>query len=201
MHVLNILFETTGTSSRPRRRSASASAWPGSLGAGVGIGIVFGPMIQSVARQPELRGELQGIMARLRAHRGGRALRPRRRVPRVRLALADAGLLAETSPLTKIIPGLMIWTIVFFLITFFVEAVCLRTDPEGHRRPAERIRQSIEEAERARTEAQQLLEEHRKLIGQARGDADRILTEATARSRRPARAGEGGDRGRPPAPP
>jgi F-type H+-transporting ATPase subunit c len=34
----------------------------GSLGAGVGIGVVFGSMIQSVARQPELRGELQGIM-------------------------------------------------------------------------------------------------------------------------------------------
>ncbi len=34
----------------------------GSLGAGIGIGTVFGSMIQSVARQPELRGELQGIM-------------------------------------------------------------------------------------------------------------------------------------------
>jgi len=34
----------------------------GSLGAGIGIGIVFSSMIQSVARQPELRGELQGIM-------------------------------------------------------------------------------------------------------------------------------------------
>ena len=34
----------------------------GSLGAGVGIGNIFGSMIQSVARQPELRGELQGIM-------------------------------------------------------------------------------------------------------------------------------------------
>ena len=30
-------------------------------GAGVGIGNIFGSMIQSVARQPELRGELQGI--------------------------------------------------------------------------------------------------------------------------------------------
>ena len=29
--------------------------------AGVGIGNIFGSMIQSVARQPELRGELQGI--------------------------------------------------------------------------------------------------------------------------------------------
>ena len=33
----------------------------GSLGAGVGIGNIFGSMIQAVARQPELRGELQGI--------------------------------------------------------------------------------------------------------------------------------------------
>ena len=28
----------------------------------LGIGTIFGSMIQSVARQPELRGELQGIM-------------------------------------------------------------------------------------------------------------------------------------------
>jgi F-type H+-transporting ATPase subunit c len=33
----------------------------GALGAGVGIGIIFGSMIQAVARQPELRGELTGI--------------------------------------------------------------------------------------------------------------------------------------------
>ena len=32
-----------------------------SLGAGIGIGNIFGSMIQAVARQPELRGELQGI--------------------------------------------------------------------------------------------------------------------------------------------
>jgi len=34
----------------------------GWLGAGIGIGTVLASMIQSVARQPELRGELQGIM-------------------------------------------------------------------------------------------------------------------------------------------
>ena len=33
----------------------------GAVGAGIGIGYIFGSMIQSVARQPELRGELQGI--------------------------------------------------------------------------------------------------------------------------------------------
>ena len=88
-------------------------------------------------------------------------------------------MLAATSPLTKIIPGLMIWTLVFFLITFFV----LRKYAFGPIQKViddrrERIRLSIEEAEKAREEAQALLEEHRKLIGQARGDADRILAEA-----------------------
>ena len=34
----------------------------GAVGAGIGIGSIFSSMIQSVARQPELRGELQGIM-------------------------------------------------------------------------------------------------------------------------------------------
>src|SRR5205085_9151753 len=34
----------------------------GAAGAGAGIGNIFGSMIQSVARQPELRGELHGLM-------------------------------------------------------------------------------------------------------------------------------------------
>jgi len=33
----------------------------GALGAGVGLGNIFGSMIQAVARQPELKGELTGI--------------------------------------------------------------------------------------------------------------------------------------------
>src|SRR5262249_60670316 len=42
----------------------------GAAGAGAGIGNIFGSMIQSVARQPELRGELQGLMwLGLAAHR------------------------------------------------------------------------------------------------------------------------------------
>jgi F-type H+-transporting ATPase subunit b len=88
-------------------------------------------------------------------------------------------LLAASSPLTRIIPGLMIWTLVFFFITFWV----LKRYAFGpiqrlidERR--ERIRQSIEEAEKARTEARKLLEEHRALIGQARGQAEQILADA-----------------------
>jgi F-type H+-transporting ATPase subunit c len=33
----------------------------GAVGAGIGIGIVFGKMIESVARQPELRDELSTL--------------------------------------------------------------------------------------------------------------------------------------------
>ena len=33
----------------------------GAVGAGIGIGTIFASMIQAVARQPELKGELQGI--------------------------------------------------------------------------------------------------------------------------------------------
>src|SRR5213080_2228356 len=84
----------------------------GSLGAGIGIGNIFGSMIQSVARQPELRGELQGI------------------------------------------PGLMVWTIVAFGITFFVlrrYAFAPIQKLIDERR--EQIRRSIEEADNARQEA------------------------------------------------
>ena len=89
-----------------------------------------------------------------------------------------AGILA-TNPLVQIIPGLMIWTIIAFAITFFV----LRRYAFGpiqklidERR--ERIRQSVEEADRVRDEARTLLEEHKALIGQARSDAENILAEA-----------------------
>jgi F-type H+-transporting ATPase subunit b len=87
--------------------------------------------------------------------------------------------LVASSGLIKVVPGLMIWTIVCFLLTLFV----LRRYAFGpiqnmldERR--ERIQRSIEEAEHARTEARKLLEEHRSLIGQARGQAEEILAEA-----------------------
>jgi F-type H+-transporting ATPase subunit b len=83
------------------------------------------------------------------------------------------------NPLISVTPGLMIWTIVCFFITFFV----LRRYAFGpiqkmldDRR--EQIRRSIEEAENAREEAGKLLEEHRALMNQAKSDAEQILAEA-----------------------
>ena len=83
------------------------------------------------------------------------------------------------NPLIQVTPGLMIWTIVCFLATFFflkkfafgrVQAMI------DERR--ERIAQAIDEADNARAEARGLLEEHKKLIGQAKSESEEILSEA-----------------------
>jgi len=88
-------------------------------------------------------------------------------------------MLVAANPLIEVRLGLMVWTIVCFGITFYI----LKRYAFGYIQKAiderrERIRRSIEEAEQARSEARRLLEEHRALIGQARGQAEQILTEA-----------------------
>ena len=88
-------------------------------------------------------------------------------------------LLAASSPLTKIIPGLMIWTVVFFVIVFVVlKKYAFGAIQKLIDERREQIRSSIEDAGNARDEARRLLEEHRQLIGQARSEAEQILAEA-----------------------
>jgi F-type H+-transporting ATPase subunit b len=84
-----------------------------------------------------------------------------------------------TNPLIQVTPGLMIWTIVCFLITLFVlKRYAFGPIQKLIDERRERIRQSLEEADHAREEARQLLEEHRKLIGQAKTEAEEILVES-----------------------
>jgi F-type H+-transporting ATPase subunit b len=88
-------------------------------------------------------------------------------------------MLLGASSLIKVVPGLMIWTLVCFAITFYV----LKRFAFGRIQTAiderrEKIRQSLDEADRARSEAHKLLEEHHALIATARGDAESILSEA-----------------------
>ena len=83
-----------------------------------------------------------------------------------------------TNALIKVTPGLMIWTIVAFLITLFVLkrwafGPIQKTIDERR----ERIRQSLAEADHAREEARRLLEEHRKLLARARAEAEEIRAE------------------------
>ncbi len=88
-------------------------------------------------------------------------------------------MLVAANPLIQVTPGLMIWTIVCFLIALFV----LKRYAFGpiqklidDRRA--RIQHAVEEADNARTEARDLLEQHRALIGQAKSESAEILAEA-----------------------
>ena len=83
------------------------------------------------------------------------------------------------NPLIEVNPGLMIWTIVCFLVVLFVLSKYafgpVQKMIDARR---ERIQQAITEADNARAEARNLLEEHRKLIGQAKSESEEILAEA-----------------------
>jgi F-type H+-transporting ATPase subunit b len=88
-------------------------------------------------------------------------------------------MLLGTSPLIQVTPGLMIWTIVCFLIALYVlKRYAFGPIQKTIDDRRERIRQAIDEADHAREEARHLLEEHRKLVGQARNEAEEILVEA-----------------------
>jgi F-type H+-transporting ATPase subunit b len=83
-----------------------------------------------------------------------------------------------SNPLIQVTPGLMIWTIVCFLITLFVlKKYAFGPIQKMIDDRSERIRRAIAEADHAREEARGLLEEHRKLIGQARQEAEEIRVE------------------------
>ena len=84
-----------------------------------------------------------------------------------------------SSGLIEVVPGLMIWTLICFAITFFVlkRLFWARIQVAIDER-RERIRKAVEDADHARAEARDLLEQHKALMGQAKGEAADILAEA-----------------------
>jgi F-type H+-transporting ATPase subunit b len=83
------------------------------------------------------------------------------------------------NDLISVVPGLMIWTVITFAIVFFV----LRKLAFGRIQAMidarrDRIREALDEADRARTEAREAIEENRKLVAQAKVQAEEILVEA-----------------------
>ena len=83
------------------------------------------------------------------------------------------------SGLIEVVPGLMIWTLVCFAIAFFVlrkfafGPIQKTIDERRHR-----IRQAVDEADNARNEARELLEQNRAILAQARSESAEILAEA-----------------------
>ena len=83
------------------------------------------------------------------------------------------------NPLIQVIPGLMIWTVLCFLITFFVlKRFAFGAIQKIIDERRQRIRDALEEADTARSEARKMLEEHRAMMAEARGKAEEILTHA-----------------------
>ena len=85
----------------------------------------------------------------------------------------------SNNDLIKVVPGLMIWTLVAFGITFFV----LRKYAFGPIQKTidarrERIRQAVDEADNARNEARELLEQNRAILARAKSESADILAEA-----------------------
>jgi F-type H+-transporting ATPase subunit b len=84
-----------------------------------------------------------------------------------------------SNALIQVTPGLMIWTIVAFLITLFVlKRVAFGPIQKMIDERREAIARSIAEADNARDEARNLLEEHKKLMQEARSEAEGIIAEA-----------------------
>jgi F-type H+-transporting ATPase subunit b len=87
--------------------------------------------------------------------------------------------MVAANPLIQVTPGLMIWTIVCFLVVLFVlKRFAFGPIQQTIDARRERIENAIEEADKAREEARQLLEEHRKLINEAKSESEEILAEA-----------------------
>ena len=83
------------------------------------------------------------------------------------------------SGLIEVVPGLMIWTLIAFAITFFVlKRFAFGPIQKTIDERRERILNAVEEADRAREDAHKLLDEHRALIAEAKSEAAEILADA-----------------------
>ena len=75
--------------------------------------------------------------------------------------------------------GLMIWTLIVFGVSFYVLAkVAFPRIAEALDKRQHAIEESIEASERTRTEADQLLQEYRERLAEARTQADEIVARA-----------------------
>ncbi len=79
--------------------------------------------------------------------------------------------------LLEIEPGLMIWTIVTFVVLLMLlRAVAWKPLLGMLAEREKRIQESLDQAERARTEAQAVVEENRKAVAKARAEAQEAVS-------------------------
>ena len=90
-----------------------------------------------------------------------------------------------SNPLLSPSPGLMIWTLVMFLITLWIlKRWVLGPVSQMVEKRRDHISESIDEAERSRDEANGLLEDYRVRLAEARKEADGIREQGRSEGER-----------------
>jgi F-type H+-transporting ATPase subunit b len=94
---------------------------------------------------------------------------------------AEGGAAAEEGGNFLVTPevGLMIWTLIAFLVTLYILGkVAFPRVQDALDKRQKAIEQAIEESERTRAEAQKILEEYRQRLQEARHQAEEIVVRA-----------------------
>jgi F-type H+-transporting ATPase subunit b len=75
-------------------------------------------------------------------------------------------------------PGLIIWTIIsFILLVLLLWKVAYPQILKGMKKREETIKQQLEEAQKTKKEAENLLEDYRRQLAEARSEAQKIINE------------------------
>src|SRR3954452_12033069 len=179
MHVLSTLLSVLAASGDDGKAIAlGVGGGLGAVGAGIGIGFIFGKVIESVTRQPEMRDEITGIQWL------GFALTEAWFFYGLVSGLIAFFLSAHAMRFTTVIGssgsflvspnvGLMIWTLIVFGVSMWLLSKFAWpriADALDKRQRA--IEESIDSAERTQREADRLLAEYRERVAEARGQAD-----------------------------
>jgi F-type H+-transporting ATPase subunit b len=89
------------------------------------------------------------------------------------------------NPLLKPSPGLMVWTLVMFLVTLFIlKRYVLGPVGQVVEKRRNHIAESIDEAERSRDEATALLDDYKVRLAEARREADGIREQGRSEGER-----------------
>ena len=79
--------------------------------------------------------------------------------------------------LLKVDPGLLLWTIITFVVLLLILwKAAWKPIVEALDSRAEKVRGDIDNAEKARQEAEKILEEHRQLMNNAKAEAGEIIS-------------------------
>ena len=75
-------------------------------------------------------------------------------------------------------PGLIIWTLIsFFILLILLRKVAYPQILKGMKKREETIKQQLEEAQKTKKEAEDLLEDYKRQLAEARSEAQKIINE------------------------